>query len=147
MIGCNLWVYVIEGNNSAVLRIFIGIAHVLASDFIFQIGYAGKIFEVKKCEYTFRPMAIFFSSPISLSVMYAFLWNDDDDASKTMKRHDQIYNLLTMTKWVWTVRERKGKKSSNGRELVRRIELLNKERCIQVINFFFFFFWCVCTFL
>lgn len=33
-----------------------------------------------------------------------------------MKRHDQIYNLLTMTRWVCME-----EKKSNGRELVRRM--------------------------
>lgn len=47
---------------------------------------------------------------------------DDDDARMTMKRHDQIYNLLTMTMGLplgWKKEEEEEK--SNGRELLRRI--------------------------
>lgn len=41
--------------------------------------------------------------------------DDDDDSRMTMKRHDQIYNLLTMTMGFAN-----GEKS-NGHELLRRM--------------------------
>lgn len=47
--------------------------------------------------------------------MYAFVWNDD--ARMTLKRHDQIYNLLTMTMGL------DGERKSNGRELVSRMSV------------------------
>lgn len=75
---------------------------------------------MKKYAYTFSTHGFFFlvHSIISIavsahrSIMYAFIRmsaSDVDDSRMTMKRHDQIYNLLTMTMGLPTGRVREKK--------------------------------------